>query len=59
MLDKRIAYPDNAPPSNEERLSMHARQPELIYCPTPTSGGSATRRADGQKWFARAIEVPS
>jgi len=38
---------------------MHARQLKLTYCPTPTSAGSATGRADGQKWFARAIEVPS
>lgn len=38
---------------------MHARQPKLICCPTATSAGFLNRRADGQNWFARAIEVPS
>jgi hypothetical protein len=63
MLDNRTAYPDNAPPSNEERLSMNARQPKLIchaiHRQTATSAGSASGRTDGQNWFARAIEVPS
>jgi hypothetical protein len=38
---------------------MHARQPKSTYCPATICAGAAMERAGGQKWFARAIEVPS